>query len=84
MRKRTPDEVKLQSEEDAQLGYCTAALNDVVLTGQERLQVHLDLMNGVGDIVTIEDVDDMGGSVRLPVLLVKCVFICFSVGCTLE
>ena len=30
----------------------------------EKLQVHMDIMNAVGEIVTIEDVDDLGGSVR--------------------
>lgn len=65
MRKHTSDEAKMHAEDDSLLGYCTTALGDVTLTGQERLQVHLDLMNGVGDIVTIEDVDDMGGSVSL-------------------
>ena len=34
------------------------------LRGHEQLQVHMDCLNAVGEIVSIEDVDDMGGSVR--------------------
>lgn len=34
------------------------------LRPEEQLQVHMDCINAVGEIVTIEDVDDMGGSVR--------------------
>ena len=34
------------------------------LRPEEQLQVHMDCLNAVGEIVTIEDVDDMGGSVR--------------------
>ena len=34
----------------------------VVLQAGERVQVHMDCMNGFGEVVTIEDVDDMGGS----------------------
>jgi hypothetical protein len=37
-------------------------LDNVVLLPGERLQVHMDCINGIGQIVTIEDVDDMGGS----------------------
>lgn len=33
------------------------------LRPNEQLQVHMDCMNAVGEIVSIEDVDDMGGSV---------------------
>lgn len=33
------------------------------LRPHEQLQVHMDCLNAVGEIVTIEDVDDMGGSV---------------------
>ena len=62
MRKHTAEEIS--AEENTELRYCIAVLSEVVLSGNERLQVHLDFMNAVGDIVTIEDVDDMGGSVR--------------------
>lgn len=31
--------------------------------GEERLQVHMDCMNAAGEVVAIEDVDDMGGAV---------------------
>lgn len=34
------------------------------LQPSEQLQVHMDCLNAVGEIVSIEDVDDMGGSVR--------------------
>lgn len=33
------------------------------LRPDEQLQVHMDCINAVGEIVAIEDVDDMGGSV---------------------
>lgn len=36
-------------------------LNDICLEGSERLLVHMDCMNSLGQIVKIEDVDDMGG-----------------------
>lgn len=31
----------------------------------EWLQLHVDCMNGVGEVIGIDDVDDMGGSVSL-------------------
>lgn len=34
-----------------------------LLAPSERLQVHMDCMNAAGDVVAIEDVDDMGGAV---------------------
>ena len=37
----------------------------VGLLPSERLQVHMDCMNALGQIITIEDVDDIGGSVSL-------------------
>lgn len=39
------------------------------LRPEEQLQVHMDCLNAVGEIVTIEDVDDMGGSVSTMPLL---------------
>ena len=42
-----------------------ALVGGVVLRAPERLQVHMDCVNALGEIVAIEDVDDMGGSVRL-------------------
>jgi hypothetical protein len=38
-------------------------LPDLTLLASERLQVHMDCMNATGEIVAIEDVDDMGGAV---------------------
>eukprot|EP01032_Pedospumella_encystans_P011063 gene11063-12896_t len=46
-------------EQWASLRLDTAALR---LRPEEQLQVHMDCLNAVGEIVTIEDVDDMGGS----------------------
>eukprot|EP01038_Epipyxis_sp_PR26KG_P009383 gene9383-12642_t len=37
-------------------------LQDIVLKQSEKLQIRLDCINAIGDIITIEDVDDMGGS----------------------
>jgi hypothetical protein len=42
----------------------TSHFNDVRLEDSERLLVHMDCMNAFGQIVKIEDVDDMGGQVR--------------------
>lgn len=36
----------------------------LLLQPLEQLQVHMDCVNALGDIVSIEDVDDMGGAVR--------------------
>ena len=36
---------------------------ELILQPNEKLQVHMDCINSIGEIVTIEDVDDMGGSV---------------------
>lgn len=36
-------------------------LESVGLVGSERLQVHMDCLNALGKVVTIDDVDDMGG-----------------------
>jgi hypothetical protein len=41
----------------------SADMNDVKLKSSERLQVHMDCLNAHGQIVGIEDVDDMGGQV---------------------
>jgi hypothetical protein len=50
---------------------------EFVLRPSEQLQVHMDCANAVGEIVSIEDVDDMGGSVSImPV-------ICFLPGLSL-
>lgn len=38
------------------------ALQSVRLQGTEQLQVYMDCMNGFGKVVSIEDVDDMGGT----------------------
>jgi hypothetical protein len=38
-------------------------LNEVFLHSHEKLQLHMDCLNAMGEIVNIEDVDDMGGVV---------------------
>ncbi len=38
-------------------------LNSIRLESSEKLLVHMDCMNALGQIVKIEDVDDMGGQV---------------------
>lgn len=43
--------------------------HELDLLSTEQLQVHMDCMNAVGEIVTIEDVDDMGGSVSATVTM---------------
>jgi hypothetical protein len=35
------------------------------LLSSERLQLHMDCMNALGQVISIEDVDDLGGSVSL-------------------
>ena len=37
--------------------------SQVPLRATEQLQVHMDCLNALGEVVGIEDVDDMGGSV---------------------
>ena len=36
-------------------------LNDIVLGKNEQVQVHIDCLDALGRIVSIEDIDDMGG-----------------------
>jgi hypothetical protein len=36
---------------------------ELILRDYEQLQVHMDCVNAVGEVIAIEDVDDMGGSV---------------------
>ena len=45
-----------------------AAVNFIKLKPSERLQVHMDCLNAHGQLVGIEDVDDMGGQVRKPLV----------------
>src|SRR5687768_14826248 len=59
--------------------YLTNILPGVLLAPGERLQVHVDCMNAVGDIVTVEDVDDMGGSVSSCVYGAISVFLMFGI-----
>ncbi len=41
----------------------SSSVKDVKLKSNERLQVHMDCMNAHGQLVEIEDVDEMGGQV---------------------
>jgi len=41
----------------------TAGLSEVVLQPQEQLQVHMDCLNALGEVVSVDDVVDMGGTV---------------------
>lgn len=36
----------------------------VQLLPHEKLQIHMDCLNALGEIVNVDDVDDMGGVVR--------------------
>ena len=47
----------------------------LLLRSQEKLQVHMDIANAVGEVVTIEDVDDLGGSVSC---MVNCNYLLFE------
>lgn len=53
------------SAKDSSLG---EEFHSLHLVGSEQLQVHMDCMNALGQIVKIEDVDDMGGLVSQLVL----------------
>ena len=53
----------LPGSEDGSL-FDSLDLNSVVLLPGERLKLHMDCMPAYGPIITIDDVDDMGGSVR--------------------
>lgn len=35
------------------------------LQGEEKLQLHIDCMNSLGEIVSLEDVNDLGGAVSV-------------------
>jgi hypothetical protein len=54
-------------------------LNSICLEDSERLLVHMDCMNAFGQIVKIEDVDDMGGQV-IPSSIPLFLFLVFSAG----
>lgn len=43
--------------------YINVGQSNIPMSGKEFLQVHIDCMNSVGEIITIDDVDDLGGSV---------------------
>lgn len=47
-------------------------IHSIVLEESERLLVHMDCMNSFGQIVKIEDVDDMGGQVPVSFYLSDC------------
>lgn len=49
-----------------------AALWDTTLERSQQLQVHMDCMNALGQVVKIEDVDDMGGQVCSMMLFCVC------------
>ena len=40
-------------------------LDHIILLANERLQLHIDCMNAYSQIISIEDVDDMKGTVSL-------------------
>lgn len=42
---------------------------ELILQSNEKLQVHMDCINSIGEIVAIEDVDDMGGSVSIYIFI---------------
>lgn len=35
----------------------------IQLMAHEKLQIHMDCMNAVGEVITVDDVDDLGGAV---------------------
>ncbi len=41
-----------------------AALESINLFPHEKLQLHMDCLNALGEIISVNDVDDMGGVVR--------------------
>jgi hypothetical protein len=45
--------------------------SSVELLGHEKLQIHMDCMNSIGEVITVDDVDELGGAVSL-----------FTVSCT--
>jgi hypothetical protein len=49
-------------------------LQEINLFPHEKLQLHMDCLNALGEIVTVDDVDDMGGVVSFFYL-----FYCVSV-----
>lgn len=55
------------------LNASTAGLSEVVLQPQEQLQVHMDCLNALGEVVSVDDVVDMGGTVCSSRCLQYCV-----------
>lgn len=45
-------------------------LSPLVLQGHERLQIHMDCMNALGEVITADEVDELGGAVSLNVIYV--------------
>ncbi len=35
----------------------------IQLLPHEKLQIHMDCMNSIGEVITVDDVDDLGGAV---------------------
>ena len=44
-------------------------LSPLVLQSHERLQIHMDCMNALGEVITADEVDELGGAVSI-----SCVF----------
>ena len=44
----------------------------IQLLANEKLQIHMDCMNAVGEVITVDDVDDLGGAVRAFISVVMC------------
>jgi len=62
------DLIQIKSEQWQRLHLDSPSL---LLKPHEKLQVHMDIMNAVGEIVSIEDVDDLGGSVSKTVEMIS-------------
>lgn len=58
-------EMMMVSEVAASTSSKGAILQEMQLYPHEKLQLHIDCLNALGEIISIEDVDDMGGVVSV-------------------
>ncbi len=50
---------------DSSLPNLNKCYSDIVLKDKENLSLHFDCMDAFGNIITVDDVDDLGGSVNV-------------------
>jgi hypothetical protein len=79
IQKRLGDAMNLASGESKQSDNSSSlgsSLQEINLFPHEKLQLHMDCVNALGEIVGVDDVDDMGGVVSLFLMLLFSLFSC--------